>query len=516
MTTTRNALREERKTGQHERLFQPLTGNAYRVVGLAGSASQKEIYEASAALRRAMKLEVKRTTPFDAAWLGRVERNETELRDALGRLARPSQRIYERLFWFYEAEPVASLESLEDLPSAVEAVLARQKPSSRHDAALLSYAASLRFDPQINSAETWRRTLALWRETIEGDEFWSLLLAADLKGDFEQLATHGEIRELRQRALRLLTTPVVEMAKDALLETDDALCRRALSVLQSAQLPGTLLTEYENDILGPLEDEFEALCGRIFLLFGFNAGEHRGENERLRVANETLTKFKNEIRPTLRRLHELAGPRSRVTLRGCETAARHLLQLASVYLSAQKVVEGLTLLEKARALAPPGSEAEFLVEEELKIQGAGGRIEPRTEEEYFNSLAYHLRPQTEVFAAYDEPVSFGGGGKVQAARRGCFSELAEIIVPIILLMLCGWCIGSRTHKRSGSLNNLPNFNHVNSYNYNYRSTPVPNLNLQMRPLPPIPNLNLEPRSRVRRPPVQPSPHQKRRDNRKEL
>src|SRR5215211_4234690 len=86
-------------------LFEPAARDAFRVLGLAASAGQGEVFEAASGLRLALKVGVRKTFEGDAAWLGEVARKESDVRDAVGRLSEPVQRARERLYWFHLPAP---------------------------------------------------------------------------------------------------------------------------------------------------------------------------------------------------------------------------------------------------------------------------------------------------------------------------------------------------------------------------------------------------------------------------
>lgn len=490
-TTTRDVSSERApKIEIPARLLQPLTENAYRVLGLGASASQQEIYEAAASIRRALRLERQTTTPYDARWLGALMRTESAVRDALGRLAHPSQRIHERLFWFYEAHALAADAACATWREEAEASPAEGSASGRHDAALLGYARLIACEAATRDDDSWGagwvETLTLWRELVEADEFWSLLLATDLKGDFEKLATHAEIRSLRGRALTLVSAPLVELARDALMREDVAACGRALAALRRAPLPSSLVAEYESEILGAVEDDFEARCQEMWLqLLVDNIKAHR-VNERIRVCNQTLSTFKDDIRPRLRRIVALAGTESHITRRVCETGASYLRQLAVVFPSHCGEV-ALRLLEQAWMLAPPGSDEESQVEGELRRHGRDEFIKARTNDEYYASLPAQLRPQAQLFASYIDEGDAATYPDMQSSGGGVSSWVGLAVLSLILV-LCGWYGASRPSVKT----NLRTLDMSN-----YKPIRPPNVNLDIAPIPPpLTTAKLDPRFRV--------------------
>lgn len=368
--------------------------NAFRLLGLHAGASQKEIHEAAGRVRRALKLGVQPSSPFYQEWLGPAPQAETDVRDSLSRLINPAQRIHERLFWFFRVdESLLTVESLAKMQEAVEEAAREEHPAARHDAALLSLTVLQHLDPEAENLAAWERTFTLWREVVERREFWSLLVASDLKGDFEQLCTPNEVRELRQRTMRLVTTSVAELGKDSVAQNRNGSCRRALEVIRCGALPERLVYEYEQDILGPAEDSFDKLREEVFAPYiSVFLDASKGP--------QIWKRFEEEIKPRLRLFLEVAGPRSLATRRIFESVASSLNDLGNTYWRMSRVD---WIYRKAWALAPPGSATLLQIEKTLREIGAEAYIKPRTEEEYFQNLTRELRaapPSPDLFVHY--------------------------------------------------------------------------------------------------------------------
>ncbi|MGB8510336.1 MAG: hypothetical protein WCD76_18305 [Pyrinomonadaceae bacterium] len=503
MTATIYTRTDERATvGQ----FEPLARNAYRVLGLTGDASQSAIYEAAAALRLAHKLGVAKTFPGDAAWLGDgaswlgpVSRTEADVRDALSRLSNPPQRIFERLFWFYEAannsgNPATS--KPDALTGATQKLLFGGKCTVRHDAALLSLASLPHYDPEVKNEGAWATTLTLWTGIVEGEEFWSLLVAADLKGDFEPLVTYGEIRELRARALSVVMTPLVNRAKDALARQDSGTCRRVLKLLRAAALPVTLCAGYENDILAPLEDEIEVTCRGVFVWAKIVAQGQQRATSRRETYDKAFAEYETKLRPSLKRMLDLAGADSHAARRVFESAASNLNDLATFYREIGETASAASLYQRAWTLAPPGCATLLAIEENLRpsVQGEGARV--KTEEGYAAAIESELRikpPRAAMFTQYLSP-------QKNVSEAGCTSSLLWVGLGILIFIILSRCGGSSSRRSSGL---------YNSYNYNLampRMTPQPMptidpaiLERLRQPLVVVPSVNLdEPTGRGRK------------------
>jgi rhodanese-related sulfurtransferase len=456
-TTTSDFPGTTRLASHDKRKLMPLAENAYRLLGLSCHATQKEIYAAASSIRRALKLGVEQRSAPPLAWLGSCERTETSVRDALSRLVEPSQRIYERLFWFFDLQATTTELNRESLEESVARLRVTPQPSTGHDIALLSLAVLLQLDPHLSLTDEWQRTYALWKELIEAKEFWSLLVAADLKGDFEQVTTFGEVKNLRLRAWRLVTAPVTEIAKDGILREDHPLARRALNIIRRSNLPPTLADEYENEILAPVEDKFEALFAEAFRMYRYYVKTNQSISERRATCHAALAKFDEEVQPALKKIFELAGARSLVARRMFEVAADGLDELADGFESALEPAARLKTLRRAWELAPPESATLLLIEEHLAAAGDVRERQEKTDSDYAHQLhiALNRRPvaQPELFTNYIQKTE---ASKTSEGRVGLFSKVGLVL---LFAVFVGKCFSSLPGSRR--YDNLPpqiNFN----------------------------------------------------------
>lgn len=473
-TATSDLLRATHIESQDKRKLLPLADNAFRLLGLSCHATQKEIYASAASIRRAIKLGVDRTPTHQLAWLNSHARTENSVRDALSRLADPAQRIYERFYWFFEPQFVAAELSFPALEESVARWREAAQPSSSHDIALLSLAFILQLDPKLHDADAWRRTYALWKELIEAKEFWSLLVAADLKGDFEQVTTFGEVRNLRGRAWRLVTSPVVEIAKDGILGDDHPLARCALDILRRSALPQMLADEYENEILAPVEDKFDVLLAEAFRMFRYYIKSNQSVGERRETCYGMLTKFDEEVKPALKKIFELAGARSLVTRRVCEWAADALDELADGFESAFEPASRLKTLRRAWQLAPPESATLLLIEEHLKAAGDLRERKEKTDGDYAHQLHLALMREPvappELLTAY---IQKEAATKIFERRGG---HVAKVALFLLFIVFVGKCF----HNLPGSrrYNALPPQVNFNAAPPRFTPLPMPELKLK--------------------------------------
>jgi hypothetical protein len=476
-------LTKGRKRDERGRQLEPVALNAFRALGLPASASQGEIHERAAALRLAHKLGVEKTFDADLPWLGPFARAEADVRDALGRLADPPRRILERLFWFHAVPELEPPSKPAQIREAVDGLLRAGTPWARHDAALLSLAALQRLDPEFRERDAWAHAYALWREVWGRDEFWSLLVATDLRGEFEQLANYGEAGALRERAPRLLTSQVAESARAAVARDDFEAGARALSVLRAASLPAALLSEYENAALGPVEDRAETLCDDAFGMVAlFSDG---GEEERLRhkyFFDEAWKNFHWRLKPFLARFLLLAGADSYSLRRSCEHAAENLNALGASYNRRGFGPQSVHLYRQARALAPPGSAALAEAEEGLRTLDPSAALPARDEPGYAAALSAELTDMSVPPKLFEGGMPAAPSAGAGDTVGGCLGQVAFYVFAVALCFMLNKC-GVINTRRSGTPPPTFNFN----FNYNAPRVVIP-------PMPRLEPLNTSPRT----------------------
>jgi hypothetical protein len=485
--------------------FEPAARDAFRVLGLGAGASRSEVFDAAASLRLALKVGVRKTFEWDAAWLGEVARKESDVRDAVGRLSEPVQRARERLYWFHLPVPPAPVSTVAELTAAVEELLKRvpvqsfnsveadEKEGARladaeaaalHDAALLALAGVVRLDPALHEGEAWAGALRLWRRLFECEEFWSLLVALDLKGDYEQPVTFGEVAGLRRAAPRVVYAHVAGRARDAVVRGELRAAVRALELLRAAGLPATLLREYEEETVGPAEDKLTEELDGAFVWIG--AGfDLRTAAEKRNHCNDAWRRFEL-VRPRLADFARLAGGDSYHARRVFEHASSKLFKLAGCFEEIQRTQEALFVCLKARALAPPESEELSEIDAKLAALGAGGELRERGQGEYVAALARELedaRVPPKLFR--DDPK---GGKTLDSFTRksdapGCLTSVAFWLLMVGVGVGLRVCVGDRPRTVYTPIQSLPPLNLRPDLNYNM------NLNLNYNILPP---LNLSP------------------------
>ncbi|MBV9924115.1 MAG: hypothetical protein JOZ96_03675 [Acidobacteria bacterium] len=500
-------------------LFEPAARDAFRALGLGAQAAQREVFDAASGLRLALKVGVRKAFASDAAWLGEVARKESDVRDAVGRLSEPSQRARERLYWFHLAAPRAAVSNVAELTAAVEELLkgvpfapldsadeeglrlTDEAAAALHDAALLALAGLVRLDPTLFEVEAWARAFDLWRRLFECEEFWSLLVALDLKGDYEQAVTFGEVAELRRAAPRTVYGHAAGRARDAVLRGDIREAARAFQLLRGAGLSQTLLREYEEETVGQAEDKLKEELDTAFVWVGGVGFEQKPAPERRNYCNDAWRRFE-QVRPRLADFARLAGVDSFYARRVFEHAASKLLKLANTFEEAHRSDEALFVCYTARLFAPPESEELSAVLAKLQTLGVSEEADARSPAEYGASVMTALtRERVPPKLFQDDPK----GGKTfdgvmrKDNRAGCLTSAGFWLVMVCVGVGVRACVGDRPRPTYPPLTPLPaiNFRPNLNYNVNLNYNIPPPLNLRGYTDPP--RATRTPRERRRRP-----------------
>jgi rhodanese-related sulfurtransferase len=429
--------------------FAPLSSSAFRALGLRATATQREVFDAATSLRLALKVGVGRQFPTDLAWLGPVQRAEPDLRDALGRLSSPAERARERLFWFHERVEAARPASVAELEAVADGLLAAPEDAGgpgRHDAALLLLAGLHYLDPTLAEAAAWQRAFRLWREVCDDEAFWSLLVAADLKGGFEPAVTFGEVSALRAEAPRFATTAAARFATAAAVTGHVGDARRALSVLRAASLPAPLLAEYEGETIGPFEDRCDERLDEAFSMAELFYGPEAISQTKRRYFGQALADIEAGLKPALRDLLEVAGGGSPAVRRAFAESARRLLRLAEGYDGISRRAETAAALRAlAHAITPPA-------DPEDETTKAAEVESPREYEA--RALCELRRAMPEWLAEADHALAHAGEGKGSGAV-GVFVFYGLVVVSCFLLH---WTGVIKTSPRPPAVGSLMNYN----------------------------------------------------------
>lgn len=397
------------------------TRNAYRILGVLGNSSQDAITHAADVMDASLKMGVSSTTSWDMPWLGNLPRSEAEVRDAMGRLNDPNQRLRERLFWFHEGETLLKGLNRETIGEIAAKWAEMDRPAARHDSTLLKVVGAIILDPKFEDNKRWLEAINLCKQLVESDEYWKLLADLEKATVFDPHATPEQIESLRAETLKLVVDAISGHALEVAAALDKTAVRRALKIFKMAGLPVELMSVVETEVMGPMEDDFYALCSEIRRKCDDNVkkdGKYAEENQR--VCRDALMRFNSEIEPALAVIIELSGKDSLAARRARERAAFCLHGLALDHVWAEEYDTSEKLIAKAKEMAPSDS---------LILSRIQETVSSLTE----NARGKKHSPQAEPVIKL-EPPSSGAGSRI---LQGLIAVLVVVVAVGIYLNLKG-------------------------------------------------------------------------------
>jgi hypothetical protein len=244
---------------------QKVTGNAFRTLGLGGSATQRAIDAAARRMRIWPDPARIPATPWDIPELGPIARGRVEIEQAAARLQQPASRLEERLLWFHGDVPPG-----ETIPArqagdgeASEQRAADARIGSRHNRAIAALHKALASERGVDTRLEWLRVFEHF-DALPGDDgqgaAW--LGREEDAGDFEKRATSAEISAALRALPGELAAGLEERAAAALLQNKWE-AGEALACLLRARADKAGSRETYDRLMDRLEDELATRCEQV-------------------------------------------------------------------------------------------------------------------------------------------------------------------------------------------------------------------------------------------------------------
>lgn len=192
-----------------------LKNNAYHILGLDTSASERDILKRSKEIINRLKADDTPEYDIDIG-LFKDFRTEDAVKDALQRLQAPKKRIKEYFFWFQIAdgvdEQVVGLLKLKDYLNAIRTWQNASEGQStkaffyKKNLAIL-YCLALSAD---DNKEYLQSSLAAWKELVDSDKFWTSF-AKVYKLHDEQTASEDIISDFKKHVVEYLSDIYTEL-----------------------------------------------------------------------------------------------------------------------------------------------------------------------------------------------------------------------------------------------------------------------------------------------------------------
>src|SRR4051794_41782772 len=116
-----------------------IEANAFRVLGLPGTATQQAIEQAARRMR--IWPDERRIPPtvWDLPWVGKLSRSKNAVEQAVARLNEPASRVEERLLWFHAASAMLKDQTVASVGGGGAQMASSGDWGGKHDAALAGY-----------------------------------------------------------------------------------------------------------------------------------------------------------------------------------------------------------------------------------------------------------------------------------------------------------------------------------------------------------------------------------------
>ena len=196
-------------------MSQTLKNNAYHILGLDTSASEKDILKRSKKIIN--RLRVDDTPDYDLD-IGVFEgfRTEDAVKDALQRLQAPKKRIKEYFFWFQIADGVdEQVLGLLKLKDYLNAIRTWQNASEGQSTKSFFYKKNLAILYCLtlstsDNKEYLRNSLEAWKELVDSDKFWTSFSKVYKLHD-EQTASEDIISDFKKHVVECLSDIYTEL-----------------------------------------------------------------------------------------------------------------------------------------------------------------------------------------------------------------------------------------------------------------------------------------------------------------
>lgn len=234
-----------------------ISGNAYRVLGLDSSASQKDISRRSKEIINLLKIDDVPEYDIDMNLVS-LERTEESVKNALQNLSSPTRRIQDYFFWFQiaDSEDEKALEYISSNKPEQALSIWRRKDGetakgyvAKRNLAILE---SLLLLSSGNSDYTVT-SLGFWKEIISTDKFWASFIKVYELND--EVGTSDKVfDDFKQNAVQLLADLYADIA-DEQKDNDIMLEFSKVFAVKGARI--------QKDVLNPVFESIHTASERL-------------------------------------------------------------------------------------------------------------------------------------------------------------------------------------------------------------------------------------------------------------
>ncbi len=310
--------------------------NAFRILGTPSNASYAMIMDNF----QTMKIRAKAgKLAHDNDYLSpicSINLNETIIRDAFNKLLNPKIRLQERLFWFSissrDDENASALLLSKKLSGAIQIWEKSQNIVSEANLARLYHAQCLIKDPNLLDLALWQKALNKWLQVLKDGNFWENFIDMEINAGFEPFATNDEIDELIKRVFELVLVPSLNIIHEVIDKKNDDVAQRHLDLIRNLPFPVSVISNIEEDTLGPLENEiYDFANSLVEKLSELVRNENYSLEIKKRGCDRAYQYYKNDLLKLLERFELLASKESHANKRTREVTASCLRTISICY-----------------------------------------------------------------------------------------------------------------------------------------------------------------------------------------
>jgi hypothetical protein len=448
-----------------------MSRNAYRILGLPGTASQAAIEQAVRRMRIWPDAGRIPATAWDVPWVGELVRSKSELEQALSRLAEPGTRVQERLLWFHRANALLNEQTQGTLDDAAEGLGQSDEIAERHDGSLARYRAAMLLDPEIKETERWQAVVQAFSELSNSDDYLDYLLKVECEGDFEKRAEPEEIANAVKNLPKALLEGLAAKAESAL---DDEKLEQAGSILR---LLRTMDPSVSRQLLDRMEDLIDRRCERM-------GDELRKEivfEDRARLHNDGVCRrvskeYESSIATLVAGLEQLGASETHRVQRVKWGCAKFLSMLATGWIMAGDFLRAHEVLRLALPMAL-GTSLEIRLREQL------AENEPRVQEQRRRSGSIHGSGEHLYDIRTNDPGILGGGKRKILPPKPVYSAPPPLpmresrsrgkgwVIALVIALVSGAVrtVVTSDHSGSGGGYSTPNLSQSEMYRNAVRS-----------------------------------------------
>lgn len=192
-----------------------LKKNAYHILGLDVSASERDILKRSKEITNRLRIDDCPSYDLDAGLFENF-RNEDNVKDSLQRLQSPKKRIIEYFFWFQIADAIdEQVLGLLKAKDYLNAIRVWQKASQEKNTKALFYKKNLAVLyclvlSKENDKQYLKESLGAWKELVDSDKFWTAF-AKVYKLHDEQTASEEVVSDFKGHLVKYLSDIYTEL-----------------------------------------------------------------------------------------------------------------------------------------------------------------------------------------------------------------------------------------------------------------------------------------------------------------